>query len=246
MIWRNSHPQSLVETVTPATSVRSDLSLNGDSIDVAVTWVMEVPAGLGKPDSVRAEVGLGDGRDSRIRVSPSDHQTDTLRLPAPAAGETATGYSCVAAIYGSRLSRESCTPWQFVRPATPTAPAAPDTTAKRPKATARVAGPVAVSRIVVQPSGQQVDPDIGGRCAEWQLRNPGRRIWIEVNREAVPECTGPNGKPTVAQFCAFAVLADGRKVATRASEGIPYCERLFAEWGKERISVLVRTSPGPG
>jgi hypothetical protein len=238
MIWRNSRPQSLVETVAPATGVRSDVSLNGDSIDVAVTWLMEIPPGLGKPDSVRLEAGLGDGRDSRIRVTPSDNQTDTLRLPAPVPGETATGYSCVAAIYGSRLSRENCTPWQFVRPATPlpTAPAAPDTTAKRPKAAARSAGQPVVSRIVVQPSGQQVDPDIGGRCAEWQRRNPGRRIWIEVNREAVPECTGPNGKPTVAQFCAFAVLEDGRRVKTKNSTNVPYCEQLFRTWVQERVT----------
>jgi hypothetical protein len=235
MIWRKRQPASLAKAVTPATDVRSDVSATGDSLNVAVSWRLEISPGLGKPDSVRLEVGLGDGRDSRIRVTPSDHQTDTLRLPAPGPGATASGYSCVAAIYGSRMSRESCTPWQFVRPAAqaPPVPAAPDTTRKSGNAAAREA---AVSRIVVQPSGQQVDPDVGGKCAAWQRRNPSRRVWIDVNREAVPECMGPNGKPTVAQFCAFAVLTDGRRVKTENSTNIPYCERLFEAWVQERVS----------
>jgi hypothetical protein len=196
----------------------------------------------GVPESVRVEVGLGDGDVAQFSTVPSQAQTDTAIVPAPAPGQTASGYSCVAAVRHGRLGREKCTPWQFVRPAGEVT----DTGAK-----AQVGGrtPTAgqrVQRIVVQPEGVQVDPDVNGRCARWQRDHPGSSVWVEINRAAVPECTGPNGKPTVAQFCAFAVLADGRKVATRASEGIPYCERLFAEWGKERISVLVRTSPGPG
>jgi len=239
MIWRNSRPPALATSITPATDVRSDVSATGDSLDVAVSWRLEVLPDVGKPDSVRLEVGLGDGLDSRVRVAPSDHQTDTLRLPAPLPGETATGYSCVAAIYGTRLSRETCTPWQFVRPAArlPTAPVVPDTTATRPKRTARAGpGEAVVSRIVVQPSGQQVDPDVGGKCAAWQRRYPNRHVWIEVNRQAVPECMGPNGKPTVAQFCAFAVLADGRRVKTGNSANVPYCEQLFQAWVRERVT----------
>ena len=73
----------------------------------------------------------------------------------------------------------------------------------------------------MQPEGVQVDPDMDGRCAQWQRDHPGSSVWVETNRTAVPECTGPNGKPTVAQFCAFAVLGDGRKVATKSSEGDP-------------------------
>jgi hypothetical protein len=113
----------------------------------------------------------------------------------------------------------------------------PDTTAKRPKRTARAgAGEAVVSRIDVQPSGQQVDPDVGGKCAAWQHRYPNRHVWIEVNRQAVPECMGPNGKPTVAQFCAFAVLADGRRVKTGNSANVPYCEQLFQAWVRERVT----------
>jgi hypothetical protein len=94
----------------------------------------------------------------------------------------------------------------------------------------------AVVRIVVQPEGQQVDPDRGGRCAAWQRAHPGVSVWIEVNREAVPDCTGANGRPTVAKFCAFAILADGRRVKTAASMNDEYCERLFQAWIRERVA----------
>ena len=52
--------------------------------------------------------------------------------------------------------------------------------------------------------------EMGG--AAWQRQHPGTSVWITVNSQAIRECTGPNGKPTVAQFCAFAVLADGQRV----------------------------------
>jgi hypothetical protein len=57
-----------------------------------------------------------------------------------------------------------------------------------------------------------------------------------VNHSAVPECTGPNGKPTVAQFCAFAVLQDGERVKTESSTNSPYCDELYQAWVRERIS----------
>jgi hypothetical protein len=81
-----------------------------------------------------------------------------------------------------------------------------------------------------------VDPDVGGRCAAWQRRHPERTVWIEVNREAIPECMGPNGKPTVAKFCAFAVLADGRRIKTENSSNDAYCERLFQAWVRQRVA----------
>lgn len=234
---------SLREPDLPVTQdVRSDILSEGDSLTVAVQWSIEAASMAGVPESVRVEVGLGDGDVAQFSTVPSQAQTDTAIVPAPAPGQTATGYSCVAAVRHGRLGREKCTPWQFVRPAGEVT----DTGAKSQVGGRTPTAGQRVQRIVVQPEGVQVDPDVNGRCARWQRDHPGSSVWVEINRAAVPECTGPNGKPTVAQFCAFAVLADGRKVATRASEGIPYCERLFAEWGKERISVLVRTSPGPG
>jgi hypothetical protein len=234
---------SLREPDLPVTQdVRSDILSEGDSLAVAVHWSIEAASMAGVPESVRVEVGLGDGDVAQFSTVPSQAQTDTAIVPAPAPGQTATGYSCVAAVRHGRLGREKCTPWQFVRPSGTVT----DSSAKSQVGAHTPAAGSRVQRIVVQPEGVQVDPDVNGRCARWQRDNPGSSVWVEINRMAVPECTGPNGKPTVAQFCAFAVLADGRKVATRASEGIPYCERLFAEWGKERISVLVKTSPGPG
>jgi hypothetical protein len=93
-----------------------------------------------------------------------------------------------------------------------------------------------VSRIVVQPEGIQVDPDVGARCAAWQRQHPGSSVWITVNSQAIRECTGPNGKPTVAQFCAFAVLADGRRVMTISSRKVAYCDQLFRRWTAERTA----------
>jgi hypothetical protein len=206
---------------------------------VAVQWHLEAASAVGVAESVRVEVGLGDGDVAQFSTVSSQEIVDTAIVPAPAPGQTATGYSCVAAVRHGRLGREKCTPWQFVRPSGEASDSGGKTVAGT-RAAPRI------KRIVVQPDGVQVDPDMEGRCAQWQREHPGRSVWVETNRTAVPECTGPNGKPTVAQFCAFAVLADGRKVATRASEGVPYCQRLFAEWGRERISTRSRTASGAG
>jgi hypothetical protein len=224
--------------------VRSDVSGLGDTLDVVVSWRLTAASTRGLADSVRVEVGLGDGDQSHVSVTSSAQSADTLRVPAPAAGETIAGYSCVAAVRGSRLSEEACTPWQFVRPSAaelpPNAPGPGPTARPAPprdqKPSRAAAAPPAVARIVVQPAAQQVDPDVGGKCAAWQRRFPERRVWIDVNRKAVPECTGPNGKPTVAQFCAFAVLVNGRRIKTESSATDPYCDRLFRAWIQERIS----------
>ncbi len=164
-----------------------------------------------------------------------DHQADTLRLAAPAVGGTATGYSCAAPVHRARLARESCTPWQFVRPSAQVPkPGKPDTVATRPPHRTPAPHAAAILRIVIEPEAQQVDPDVGGRCAAWQRHNPGRAVWLEVNQEAVPECMGPNGKPTVAKFCAFAILSDGRRVKTENSTNDLYCERLYQAWVRQK------------
>jgi len=237
LLSRRLHPPMSMDMLASATDVRSAVSAAGDSLDVVVSWrLTEGSAGI-LPDSVRLEVGLGDGRESRNHITSSDRTTDTLRLPAPAPGKTVAGYSCVAAVHGTRLSPESCTPWQYVRPAAQLPIAPESTAAKAPRKVARSAGRAPrIVRIVVEPDGQQVDPDVGGRCATWQRQNPTRRIWIDVNREAIPECTGPNGKPTIAPFCAFAVLEDGRRVKTENSTNDLYCERLFQLWVRERVT----------
>ena len=238
MLRRQLQPPNLTDDLVEATNVRSDISVSGDSLEVVVRWSLAQTPSAGRPDSVRVEVGFGNGRQSRAEVIPSDRQTDTLRLPAPVPGETASGFSCAAAVHGNRLARESCTPWQFVRPSAqlPETSAAPETTTTRPRRDSATSRAASVVRIVIQPDGQQVDPDPGGRCADWQRRNPGRQVWIEVNQEAVPECMGPNGKPTVAKFCAFAVLSDGRRVKTANSSNDIYCERLFRAWLRERVA----------
>jgi hypothetical protein len=237
--WR-AHAALRAEALPTATDVRSELSTAADSLQVVVSWQISTLSGGGRVDSIRVEVGLGDGRKSQTQVSPSDQRTDTLRLPSPAEGETAAGYSCVATVQAARLSRETCTPWQYVRPtaALPTAPpaAADPDTAKAPRRRTAVTAAPTVAHIVIQPEAQQVDPDVGGKCSTWQRQHPGLNVWIEVNREAVPDCTGPNGKPTVAKFCAFAVLTDGRRVKTTTSTNDAYCEQLFQAWLRQRVA----------
>ena len=224
-----------------ATAVRSTVTPAGDSLQVAVDWKLVIDSLRAIPESVRVEVGLSDGRMASVSTRSADQQSDTLRVAAPAPGQTATGYTCVAPIHRGQLRREQCTPWQFVRPAADTASATAPAPGTRPdSAGARrrtaAAGQPRVTRIVVQPSGLQVDPDVGGRCARWQRDNPGRSVWVEVNRRAVPECTGANGKPMVAQFCAFAELSDGRRIKTTNSARDRYCEQLYQEWIGERVS----------
>jgi hypothetical protein len=236
MLRRQLRPPPM--NMAEAQDVRSAVSVVGDSLEVVVQWRLADGAGA-LPDSVRVEVGLGDGRESFAATTPSSQSTDTLRLRAPTPGETVAGYSCAAPMRGGRLARERCTPWQYVRPSAqaPARPAGPDS-AKSPQSKREAAAghTAAVVRIVIAPEGQQVDPDVGGRCAAWQRSNPQRSVWIEVNQEAIPECMGPNGKPTVAKFCAFAVLADGRRIKTENSSNDAYCERLFQAWVRQRVA----------
>ena len=221
-----------------ATGVQSTVVRQGDSLEIQVVWDLELDSLRAAPESIRVEVGISGNEQPSVATQAADRRSDTLRIPAPSAGQTASGYSCVAPIHRGRIRPESCTPWQFVVPSADTSPAVatrPDSGKAPPRRPAGVA-PSAVARIVVQPGGLQVDPDTDGRCARWQRENPGQSVWVEINRRAIPECTGANGKPVVAQFCAFAELGDGRRVLTESSINNVYCDRLFREWAAERVS----------
>ena len=212
-------PQALpLPRLSQASDVRSTIWEANDSLQVVVAWALTLSEPEGVPEAVRVRVIPEQPRDTLTSTQPARELADTAYIPAPPPGQTAKGLSCVAAQHGEQPLEEVCTPWQYVRPS----------------ASAIVAA--ATSQIVIQPSGLQVDPDIGGRCMEWQRTHHPDSVWIEVNVTAVPECTGPNRKPTVAQFCAFAVLPDGRRVKTSNSSNNPYCEELFAEWVQERYS----------
>lgn len=229
----NQHPRESAE----AASVRSTVVADGDSLEVAVDWKLLIDSLRAVPESVRVEVGLADGQVASVSTRSADHTSDTLWVAAPEPGQTTTGYSCVAPIHRGQLRRERCTSWQYVRPTADTASAvAPDSATRADTGGRRAAAAPRVTRIVVQPSGLQVDLDTDGRCARWQRENPGRSVWVEVNEQAVPECTGSNGKPVVAKFCAFAELSDGSRVKTTNSTGDSYCDRLFRSWAGERIS----------
>jgi hypothetical protein len=215
--YLDHRPQHLaLPSLSQATEVRSAVSETGDSLQVVVSWDLTLATPAGAPDSIRIRV-TRQPSDSLISIQRAGQLADTLYLPLPAAGKTVQALSCVTAEHQGELPDESCTPWQYVRPSA-------------------AAAAVAASRIVVQPSGLQVDPDVGGRCAYWQQTHPGESVWVAVNQTAVPACTGPNAKPTVAQFCAFAVLPDGRRVKTTNSSNNDYCDELFEEWTRERIS----------
>jgi hypothetical protein len=210
-------PQHLrLPKLSYATEVRSALSEAGDSLQVVVSWDLTLSEPSGRPDSIRVKVSPGQGQRTVLSNQVASQLADTLYLPAPSRGETLTGISCVATEHNGSPADESCTPWQYVRPS--------------------AAAASTVSQIVIRPSGLQVDPDVGGRCAEWQRAHPNQSVWIRVNVVAVPECTGPNQKPAVAQFCAFAVLPDGRRVKTATSSNDSYCEELFVEWSRELYS----------
>jgi hypothetical protein len=197
--------------------VRTSLTRFGDSLRVVIAWE-------GPSHGVRLRLEPEGGRPvERRRASPGT--ADTVYLPTPAPGQSARGLACVdtrgagSAAGPAAGDAERCTPWQFVRPS-----AAPK------------AGTGGDVRIVVRPDGMQVDPDVGGRCAAWRASHPAAPVWVAVNETAVPECTGPNGRPTIAQFCAFALLPDGRKLKTGGSSNDPYCEEEFERWLAERAS----------
>jgi hypothetical protein len=215
-------PHSLpLPSLAHATEVRSALAEVADSLQVVISWDLTLAAATGRPDSIRIKVVPEQLQRTFITMQSSTQLADTVYLPAPSPGQTLTGISCAAAEHPGVPTEESCTPWQYIRPSA-AASIAPDAKA--------------INRIVIRPGGLQVDPDLEGKCAEWQRVNPDRSVWIAVNRVAVPECTGPNRKPTVAQFCAFAVLPDGRRVKTSNSRNNNYCEELFVEWSRESYS----------
>jgi hypothetical protein len=220
---RHRPNQALLPTYSQATEVHSTVAEVADSLQVVVAWELTLADSTRRPDSVRIKVVAGNRPDSQISVQPSSQLSDTLYLPAPQAGQTLNGASCAAAEHPGLPLEESCTPWQFVRPSATIAQAAPN----------QATSP---TQIVVQPAGLQVDPDVGGKCARWQQEHPNGSVWITVNQKAVPECTGPNHKPTVAQFCAFVVLPDGRRMKAANSANNPYCDELFEEWTRERYS----------
>jgi hypothetical protein len=211
-------PNPPLAQLAEPTDVRSAISPLGDSLQVVVSWDLTHAPPEGLPDSVRVKIVTDPRGDSLLSLHRASEFADTSVVAAPGLGETLTGSSCVAAQHPGAPLFESCTPWQYVRPTVAQAAAA------------------APQRIVIEPNGLQVDQDVGGRCARWQQDHPGESVWIVVNRVAIAACTGQNGKPTVAQFCAFLVLADGRRVKAGNSANNPYCDELFEEWTRERYS----------
>jgi len=202
MIWRNSHPQSLVETVTQppafAPTCSPERRLDGRGRDLADgDPARPRQARLGAP-------GGGPRRPARFPASGhagADHQTDTCGCRRRRSVRRRRGIMR-RGLYGSRLSARaarrgsSCGRQLRFRRARGS-----DTTRKRPKAAARSAAPAAVSRIVVQPSGRSGSRR--RREVARLARAPGPARLDRGHREAVPRVHGPKTAATVAQFCAF-------------------------------------------
>ena len=225
-----------------AEHVRSDVTGVGDSLDVVVSWGFTDSARGPQPDSARLEVGV-EGADPRVSILPAKQLSDTVRIGGPPVGGTAMGHSCVSGVHGSRLSLESCTPWQFVRPgvqAPPSVKPQRDTGKKADTAKKAAVAPSAPETQVcsVSSSAQPGSRSIPtwGQVRRLAARQPRQVGLAQVNQTAVPDCMGPNGKPAVAQFCAFAVLEDGRRVKTENSTNNPYCDELYRAWAREAIS----------
>ena len=219
--YLNHKPRhAALPSIAEATGVRSAISPAADSLRVVVTWDLTLSPPEGRPDSVEVKVVSNRGGDSLIHIQLASLFADTAYLAAPRAGQTLTGSSCVAAKHPSAPLTESCTPWQYVQ--------------SQPGAAA--AAGAASQTVVILPSGLQVDPDAGGRCARWQRAHPGESVWISVNRVAVRDCTGPNGKPTVAQFCAVLIPQGSREAALAGAGRNRYCEELLVEWSRDRYS----------
>ena len=68
--------------------------------------------------------------------------------------------------------------------------------------------------------GQQVDPDVGGKVWAWQ-RAPLTQRWVDVNREAVPDC-GPNGSRR--SRSSVPSRSGGSRVKTATLANDPYCD----------------------
>ncbi|HET6797710.1 MAG TPA: hypothetical protein VFH40_11160 [Gemmatimonadales bacterium] len=210
------HPA--LPNISETTGVRSLITPAADSLRVVVSWDLTLSTPGGRPDSIHVKVLANSGKDSVVHTRKASIFADTAYFAAPPTGRSVSGHSCVAAHHAGAPLTESCTPWQFVRSESPASVDAtlPDT-------------------VVIQPSGLQIDPDAGGKCAQWQKAHPGESVWITVNRVAIRECTGPNGKPTVAQFCAF-VVTGGQKAKSSQRAANRYCEELFVEWSRGRYS----------
>src|SRR5262249_20423417 len=123
-----------------AEHVRSDITGVGDSLDIVVSWEFIDSARGPQPDSTRLEMGV-EGPDPAVVLLPAKQLSDTIRIGGPPVGGTTMGHSCVAGVHGSRLSGESCTPWQFVRPGVQTAPSPriPRDTSKKSDSTKKAA-----------------------------------------------------------------------------------------------------------
>jgi hypothetical protein len=111
-------PQQLpLPSRSVATEVRSAISERADSLQVVVSWDLTLSEPEGRPDSIRVRV-VPERQEPGLRSFQATSQlADTVYLPAPDRGQTLSGVSCASAEHDGEAVEESCTPWQYVRPA---------------------------------------------------------------------------------------------------------------------------------
>src|ERR687895_1940424 len=114
---RDRPPQLPLPPLAYATEVRSALSEVADSLQVVVSWDLTLAEPTGRPDSIRIRVVPEQQQRTFVAVQASTQLADTLYLPAPPPGQTLTGLSCATAEHPGAPPEESCTPWQYIRPA---------------------------------------------------------------------------------------------------------------------------------
>lgn len=214
-----------IQACTPAKAEAPKLTarvemVSDTTVRVISNWGYKTVPNGGYPDSTRLKVGLGSAptasSPSKFVIWPKTVDTSLVTV---AAYGTVLGYSCVVPHRRSTWGAQTCTNWQFVRPDVTVPPF--DT----------LGGQVAM--IGVRPAGMQVDPDVNGTCAAYQRTNPTASVWVTINVRAVPQCTGPNGAPTVAQFCAFYMLRDSTTGITDNSKNQAYCLTQYDSWKRE-------------
>ena len=224
-------PRPKPPVLAEAGQVQSAVTQEGDSLQVVVRWRALRSIGRRPVDSLRVEVRVDSmgAPASRVRLHPASGVR--IRCTCPRHCRARRPTDC-------RASRRSITRWSRARPVRHggTCVRTPVYRRRRPAgARARRTdrrGPAGADRHSAEriAGGPRYRRAVRGMAA---AASDGAG-WIEVNRVAVPPCTGPNNRPTVAQFCAFAELAEAGGSKPRTRPTIRTATSSFGQWERVR------------
>lgn len=208
----------------PAVRVRVEIVTAGadTTLRVIASWGYRTAPATGVPDSTRLRHGVGPVSSPAIgtKFVRWPKAADTTNVPVTGYG-TLTGYVCIAPVRRGIIGADVCPTWSFVRP--DASPPPFDTT---------------VVKVVLRPPGLQVDRAADTRCDNWQDLHPGQTPWVQVNVQAVADCTGGYGHPMLAQFCAITVGRSGHGYLAKnhlsgPSDLVAYCRAELLAWRRE-------------